>query len=342
MYIRRNSFQQPGTKPNSYVNTDSKPSWSRDSKRVAVSLGSDSYIVDTDKNVETQLGNPGKWTSAPSLDPDSNSVAYASFDTYPGEEDSGWGIYSRDLDSGETKLLVKDGFKPLYSPNGEEIFYQGLYGPKRNNRLTVMNEDGSNAAPVVETGSLQNDFDFDSTGDKLAYQTYGEVKPELRILQKGWGRDRAVTDGQNGEFWDRSPQWSPDDKTILFERHGRNLEGERIVDLYTVDVASGKETQLKLPDAKHLDPTWSPDGNKIAFISDMDGGGWYDLYTMNADGSNLEHRVDELGDQHAPTWSPDGENLAYYTYDWFKPKEYQHTINFLPTPKPAPPEQSQG
>jgi len=42
--------------------------------------------------------------------------------------------------------------------------------------------------------------------------------------------------------------------------------------------------------------------------------------------------VDAFGDQHAPAWSPDGQTLAYYTYDWNKPKEYQHVVNFLPTP----------
>ena len=314
----------------SYVNTKSRPSWSPDSRRVAVELGSRSYVVDKNKTVLKELGNPGKWTSSPTFDPDSNSVVFSSYDKIG--DDVGWGIYRTDLDSGETRMLTTDGYKPTYNPNGDELVFQGLYGPKKDSRLTMIREDGSGRAPVVETGSLQNEFGFDSTGDRLAYQTYGEVKPELRILQRDWGRDNMVTDGEGGEFWDRSPQWSPDDKQILFERHGRNLDGKRIVQLWTVDVASGKETQLPIPDAKNLDPAWSPDGKKIAFISDMDGGGWFDLYTVDSDGKNLKHEVDAFGDQHAPAWSPDGQNLAYYTFDWNKPKEYQHVVNFLPTP----------
>ena len=316
----------------SYINTKSKPSWSPDSKRIAVELGSRSYIVDKEKTVLQELGNPDKWVSSPSFDPDSNAVVYSSYDQIPGTEDTGWGIYRTDLESGETKLLTTRGYKPIYNPNGDELVFQGFYGPRYENRLTMIEEDGSGRAPVVEAGSLQNEFGFDSTGDRLAYQTYGEIKPELRILQRDWGRDQMVTDGEGGEFWDRSPQWSPDDSKILFERHGRNLEGERIVQLWTVDVASGKETQLPIPDAQNLDPTWSPDGSKIAFISNMDGEGWFDLYTVNADGTDLKHEVDAIGDQHAPTWSPDGQTLAFYTFDWFKPKEHQHTVNFLPTP----------
>ena len=318
--------------PQRYVNTKSRPSWSPDGTKVAVELGSRSYVMDTDKTVLKQLGNPDKWSSSPTFDPDSNSVVFASFDTFEGTEETGWGLYSTDLDTGDTKMIAKDGFQPLYNPNGEELVFIGLYGNKNENRLTMVREDGTGQAPVVETGSLQNEFQFDKTGDRLVYQTYGEEKPELRILQRDWGRDHAITDGQGGEFWDRSPQWSPDNKKVLFERHGRNLEGKRIVELWTVDMESGEESKIPLPNAKHLDPAWSPDGEKIAFISDMDGEGWFDLYTMDADGKNLEHAVDALGDQHAPVWSPDGENLAYLTFDWMKPKEYQHTLNFLPTP----------
>lgn len=326
----------------SYINTKSKPSWSPDSKRVAVELGSRSYVVNKeDKTVQQQLGNPDRWVSSPSFDPDSNAIVYSSYDKIGKGDETGWGIYRKDLDTGETKRLTTRGHSPTYNPNGDELVFQGLYGKNYDNRLTMIREDGTGRAPVVEKGTLQNEFNYDSTGNRLAYQTYGEVKPELRILERDWGRDNAVTDGNEGGYWDRSPQWSPDDKTILFERHGRNLDGKRIVQLWTVDVASGEENMLPIPDAKALDPTWSPDGKKIAFISDMDGEGWFDLYTMDADGKNLKHEVDELGDQHAPVWSPDGETIAFYTYDWMKPKEYQHTLNFLPTPsKPEqPPEQ---
>jgi WD40-like Beta Propeller Repeat len=57
------------------------------------------------------------------------------------------------------------------------------------------------------------------------------------------------------------------------------------------------------------DPAWSPDGLKIAFVSDRTGS--YQVWTMNADGSNEVQLTSESGDTEAPAWSPDGARIAY-------------------------------
>lgn len=58
------------------------------------------------------------------------------------------------------------------------------------------------------------------------------------------------------------------------------------------------------------DPAWSPDGLRIAFVSDR-AGGTYNVWTMNADGSNQAQLTFESGDAEAPAWSPDGTRMAY-------------------------------
>src|ERR1043166_7407740 len=56
------------------------------------------------------------------------------------------------------------------------------------------------------------------------------------------------------------------------------------------------------------DPAWSPDGSKIAFISNRDY--LFGLYTMNADGSNVKLVTDQVPDPSGPSWSPDGQKIA--------------------------------
>ena len=56
-------------------------------------------------------------------------------------------------------------------------------------------------------------------------------------------------------------------------------------------------------------PAWSPDGRKLAFVSERDGNG--EIYVMNADGSAQENLTRQpAGDSH-PSWSPDGRRIGF-------------------------------
>jgi TolB protein len=57
-------------------------------------------------------------------------------------------------------------------------------------------------------------------------------------------------------------------------------------------------------------PTWSPDGERIAFVSRRQGGN-VDIYVMNADGSNLVRLTYHDAADAQPSWSPDGAFIAF-------------------------------
>jgi TolB protein len=56
-------------------------------------------------------------------------------------------------------------------------------------------------------------------------------------------------------------------------------------------------------------PTWSPDGAKIAYVSDQDGSP--DIWVVDSDGSNATNLTQHEAKDHSPAWSPDGNWIAF-------------------------------
>ena len=74
--------------------------------------------------------------------------------------------------------------------------------------------------------------------------------------------------------------------------------------------------QLTENDGSEDGPSWSPDGDRIAFASDRNG--WREIFVMNADGTDVrqltenEDRGRGVRDKdHRPSWSPDGDRIAF-------------------------------
>ncbi|NNF00331.1 MAG: amidohydrolase family protein [Pyrinomonadaceae bacterium] len=90
---------------------------------------------------------------------------------------------------------------------------------------------------------------------------------------------------------------------------GKNMVFDMLGDLYVVDIAGGQARSLTQDFAWNIQPAVSPDGNKIAFISDR--GGISNLWVMNTDGSDLKQISTEKKNLiHSPKWSPDGQYIA--------------------------------
>ena len=63
--------------------------------------------------------------------------------------------------------------------------------------------------------------------------------------------------------------------------------------------------------ASDQSPAWSPDGTRIAFHSYRDGD--WDIFLMNADGSNQRRLTNHRASDTFPAWSPDGTQIAFHS-----------------------------
>lgn len=82
--------------------------------------------------------------------------------------------------------------------------------------------------------------------------------------------------------------------------------------IYTMNIDGSSQTRITNTTASDYGPSWSPDGNKIAFMSRRDGGN-SGIYVMNADGSNQIRLTTNQDLNVAPSWSPDGNKIAFHS-----------------------------
>jgi len=154
-------------------------------------------------------------------------------------------------------------------------------------------------------------------GQRIAYIAYGSLKrgeifPDLYLANAITGKREArliksATDPnfEQLRFIYSQSSFSPDGKSLAFtsQRGGRDILN--LMDVKSREVYKRIDFELD----QVLSPGWSPDGQSLVFAGLQNGVS--DLYTVDADGSNLKQLTkDRYGDAQ-PQWSPDGTTIVF-------------------------------
>ena len=69
-----------------------------------------------------------------------------------------------------------------------------------------------------------------------------------------------------------------------------------------MDADGGNQRRLTKNPFKDWEPSWSPDGKRIVFVSDREADGNHEIYVINADGSNPRNLTNHPDDDSNPAW----------------------------------------
>ena len=131
-----------------------------------------------------------------------------------------------------------------------------------------------------------------------------------------WIPEGAPQDAKGELAYDSTPYVNPVTSKIVYAtlRHGVYGFGARAyrgLQIATAELDGSDYRRLTESDSRDLNPAWSPDGTRIAFVSNR-GDRYFRVYIMDADGSNVVEAA-SVGTiwPERPLWSPDGVHLAF-------------------------------
>lgn len=179
----------------------------------------------------------------------------------------------------------------------------------RDGKVYQIDQDGADVKLVSSSDRQAMSPAWGADGRGFAYMEFHDGRGQLFLQEMATGRRVPVA--TTGRGLDFTPAFSPDERTLAFSR-----AGEEGTDIYTINIKDNcclrRLTVGRLYD--NLSPTFSPDGQRVAFVSTRPG--LPQIYVMAADGTDQQlfapFDYGVTGSSNAPEWSPDGQSVAFH------------------------------
>ncbi|KPK64297.1 hypothetical protein AMJ83_03500 [candidate division WOR_3 bacterium SM23_42] len=270
----------------------------------------------------------------------------------------------------------KDIKNPKWAPNGKLISFVSTEKEKQN--LWAIPADGGEAYVVTDAKGFFGDYSW-TPDSKYVVCEFTEKKddkeripekdkpPLYRHIKNMWykldgrgflpeekqhiwkvnvrsGKMTQLTFGKNG---DNSPSVSPDGKFVVFSSNRSENFEERFtyIDIYIINIKSGRERKIKTPAGPKGSPAFSPDGKYVVYLGRLypeQWVGWRNVYlwmvpsrggkvinmTKSFDRTFEALTIDDLGHyaRTRPLFSADGKHIYNITADGGDKSLYRITI----------------
>ena len=254
--------------------------------------------------------------SDPQISPDGKMVAYTVSTTDVKEDKSSTHIWMVGIDGSNDRQITfsqESENSPRWSPDGKYLsFTSSRPGKARGNQVWLLDRNGGEAMQLTEIKGRLQGHEWSPDSKRLAL-VIGDPDPEA---------DPGPSPQPGATATPRVP------KPIVIDRYRYKQDGQgyllsgRHTYIYLFDIATKKLDRLTKSKWDESSPAWSPDGTRIAFMSnhsdDPDRDPAAQLYVADATAGATEKQLTPAttrAGRSRPEWSPDGKWIAFLDGD---------------------------
>ncbi|MGC2618527.1 MAG: Tol-Pal system beta propeller repeat protein TolB [Acidobacteriaceae bacterium] len=251
------------------------------------------WVMDYDGMNERQLTHLGTVSLSPRVSPDNSRVAFSSLGK------NGWSIRMYSLELGRMVAFPAWGdttLSPAWSSDGTKLAFSSA----RTGDPEIYTCDSSGAGVKRLTAFRGPDVSptwNPKSNGQIAWVSGRTKLPQIYIMDSDGANVMRMTDGGYAS----APSWSPSGQFLTFawnRSYGPGAPGGE--DIYIMDIASKRWTQLTHDAGMNDAPSWSPDGRHIVFQREM--GGHTEIWMMLANGAD-QQQLTHGGQNSMPNWS---------------------------------------